>query len=284
MNPAQMNPALPVKRSRGRPRLQTADSDTGAVQALDRGALLLKVVAEGNGLSLSEVSQVSGLPASSAYRLLTTLQRHGLVAFEEASQLWFVGIETFRLGSAFLRRRKLAEVGREVMTVLMTLTGETANLGLAEDTGVVFVSQVETHEAIRAFFRPGTRGSFHASGIGKAILAHLPPARAEALLATTSLDSFTPKTLTTGGALAADLAATRARGYSVDDEERHLGMRCVAAPIFNEYGEPVAGISISGPSVRVSVDRLETIGRQVTDAARQLTALIGGRAPQPNRA
>ena len=85
------------------------------------------------------------------------------------------------MGSAFLRSRKLVDRARIVMQDLMEKTGETANLGLAEDDCVVFVSQVETHQAIRAFFRPGTRSPFHASGIGKAVLAHLEPERVAAI-------------------------------------------------------------------------------------------------------
>ena len=105
--------------------------------------------------------------------MLTTLQNHGMVEFDTSDQLWSIGVETYRMGAAFLRRRKLVDRARIVMQELMEKTGETANLGVAEDDCVVFVSQVETHQAIRAFFRPGTRSPFHASGIGKAMLAHL---------------------------------------------------------------------------------------------------------------
>ena len=149
------------------------------MQSLDRALRILAIVAEGDGLSLSEIAEQSGLAASTAYRMLTTLANHGMVEFDETDQLWSIGVETYRMGSAFLRRRKLVDRARIVMQQLMEKTGETANLGVAEDDCVVFVSQVETHQAIRAFFRPGTRSSFHASGIGKAILAHLPAERVE---------------------------------------------------------------------------------------------------------
>ena len=161
------------KRQRGRPRSFNAPADATSVQALDRGLKILAIVAEGDALSLSEVAARSGIAASTAYRMLTTLAAHGMVEFDSQAQLWSVGVETYRIGSAFLRRRKLVDRARAVMQELMEATGETANLGVAEDDCVVFVSQVETHQAIRAFFRPGTRSPFHASGIGKAILAHL---------------------------------------------------------------------------------------------------------------
>ena len=123
---------------------------------------------------------------------------------------------------------------------------------------MVFVSQVETHQAIRAFFRPGTRSPFHASGIGKAILAYLGPDRVAAIIAQhRAAILHRQDACREAPELSADLAEIRARGWSVDDEERYPGMRCVAAAIFNEFGEPVGGISISGPTVRVTPDGLQ---------------------------
>ena len=98
-----------------------------------------------------------------------------MVEVQPATQLWFVGQEAFRIGSAFLGRTSLVEQARGVMHALMAETGETANLAIADGGQVIFISQVETHEPIRAFFRPGTRGPIHASGIGKALLAYQPP-------------------------------------------------------------------------------------------------------------
>lgn len=268
------------KRSRGRPRgSATTTNEVGSVQSLDRAIALMKLVAEGAGLSLTEVSQQSGLAPSTAYRMLTTLQSHGMLEFNEADQLWFIGIETFRMGAAFLRRRKLAEQGRAIIQDLMLESGETANLALADEDCVVFVSQVETHEAIRAFFRPGTRSPLHASGIGKAILAYTEPRQRDAMVKRLVLEVFTEKTHATRASLTADLLGIRARGFSVDDEERNLGMRCVAAPVFNEFGEPVGGVSISGPTVRMTDAKIATMGPRVHEAARALTLAMGGSFP-----
>ncbi len=106
------------------------------------------------------------------------------------------------------------------MRELMAETGETANLAIADGAEVVFLSQVETHEPIRAFFRLGARGPIHASGIGKALLAYAPPERIERLLRAAPLQAFTPRTLTDPAALRDELAAIRAQGWAIDDEER----------------------------------------------------------------
>lgn len=281
-NKSMKIPASGEKRARGRPRNTAPAPEQASVQSLDRAIALLRLVAEDNGLALSEVAQASGLPPSTAYRMLTTLAAHGMVEFHETDQLWFIGIETFRIGSAFLRRRKLAEQGRPIIQALMMASGETANLAVADTDCVVFVSQVETHEAIRAFFRPGTRSPLHCSGIGKAILAHAEPRARDPLLKRLKLERFTDKTLTTRSALLADLDAIRARGYSIDDEERHAGMRCVAAAVFNEFGEAVGGVSVSGPTVRVTDARIDSFGPAVRAAAARLTEAMGGVVPPFN--
>lgn len=252
--------------------------DASTVQALDRGLTVLASVARGDGLSLTEIAEATSLAAPTVYRMLTTLEAHGMVEFDKAEQLWSIGVDTYRMGAAFLRRRKLVDRARSVMQELVERTGETANLGVAEDDCVVFVTQVETHQAIRAFFRPGSRSPLHASGIGKAVLSHRPPAQVRALAAK-GLETYTPRTLVDGELLAADLGRANATGFAVDDEERHLGMRCVAAAIFDEFGRAIGGVSISGPTVRMTPERVEEVGPLIREAAARITALIGGVPP-----
>ncbi|MEM7430211.1 MAG: HTH-type transcriptional regulator BhcR [Pseudomonadota bacterium] len=267
--------SMAEKRQRGRPRSFHGPDKTAPMQALDRALAVLKLVSEGDGLSLTEAAEAAGLPPATTYRILTTLQSHGMVTFEETQQTWSVGVEAFRMGSNFLRRRRLPDHGRKVMQALVAETGETANLAVAEEDCVVFVSQVETHQPIRAFFRPGTRGPYHGSGIGKAILAASSDQAINRIISH-GLESFTQHTLTNPAALFADLETIRRRGYAIDDEERNLGMRCVAAAIHNEYGEPIGGLSVSGPSVRVTRSAVSVLGPQVKAAADQVTSEIGG--------
>ncbi len=269
----------PFKRSRGRPRAFAADPEATTVQALDRAVTILQRLAESEGMSLTELSEAVGQAPATVYRALQTFAARGVVEFQPASQLWFVGPEAFRIGSSFLKRTSLVEQSRAVMRELMVETGETVNLAIADGPEVVFVSQVETHEPIRAFFRPGTRGPIHASGIGKALLAYLSPEQAAALVRARGLAGYTGRTITDPTRLATELAATRARGWAMDDEERTEGMRCIAAPIFNEHREAIAGVSISGPTVRVTRDRGADLGARVRAAADRITRAIGGDAP-----
>lgn len=271
--------SLPPARTRGRPKAFHDKTEGAIVQSLDRAMDVLGTVASGAGMSLTEIATVSGRSAPTCYRILTTLKKHRVVEFDEATQLWHVGLQAFRIGMRFLARTRIAEASRPVMQRIMKDTGETANLAILDHADVIFISQVETHEPIRAFFPPGTHGPAHASGIGKAIMAYLEAATVTGLI-DDDLPGYTDRTLTTRTALADELEAIRARGYAVDDEERTEGMRCIAAPIFNAYGEPVAGISLSGPSVRVRPERDTDLGRLIRSAADEVTLATGGTPPR----
>ncbi len=265
------------KRSRGRPKSVWTEPQSTTVRALDRGLSLLSALAKAGKVTLTELSSIVDIPPSSAHRLLATLQKHGFAEFDELTQDWMIGVEAFRIGNSFTSRTNIIECGRKVMHALMEETGETANLAIADDGDIVFINQVETHNPIRAFFRSGTRGPMHASGIGKALMASLAGEEVEKIIRKKGLLEFTPETLTTSEALFRDLEETRQRGWSFDNEERYFGMRCVAATIYNAFGEPVAGISVSGPSARFSDKTVAELGPKVMQAAADVTLMLGGK-------
>lgn len=262
------------RRARGRPRAFEDKTDQNTIQSLDRAMMILEALGTTGGGTLTELATHLGQSPATVYRVLTTLLARGIAEFDAVQQTWHVGAGAFRIGSAFLRRTNLVERARPVMQALMGTTGETANLGVECGVSVLFVSQVETHESIRAFFPPGTQSPMHASGIGKALLAEFPEPKFATLMAG-GLARFTDRTLTTRSALLADLAATRERRYAVDDEERNMGMRCVAAPVFNATETVVAGISISGPTARVTPERIAPLGECIRDAAAELSRRLG---------
>lgn len=261
-------------RKRGRPP-KAAPDQGGTIQALDRALDILDLLAGTAGLTLSEIAERSGQSPSTVHRILGTLAARAMVETDPRTQAWMIGPATFRLGSAFMRRSGIVERARPVLRALMESTGETANLGILNGDAVMFVSQAETHETIRAFFPPGTRSALHASGIGKALLAFGRPGAVDALLTGPGLPRFTERTLADADALKADLARIRHRGFAVDDEERTPGMRCIAAPVFDLGGDAVAGISVSGPAHRIGSGHVKTLGAAVVAAAASLSEALG---------
>lgn len=265
------------RRARGRPRAWADTTSQNRIKSLDRAMDVLERLSEMGSATLSDLAGELGQSPASVYRVLFTLEARDIVDFEATSQTWHIGSGAFLIGSRFLRRTSLVERVRPALRSLMERTGETASLGIERNGLLLFVSQVETHAHMRAFFPPGTTSPMHASGIGKALLAEMDEGRLAAIISRHGLVRFTVNTLTTRGALMADLAATRERGYAVDAEERDDGMRCIAAPIFDMYGEAIAGLSISGPSARMPDSAISGLGSSVIEAAQSVTSGMGGR-------
>lgn len=263
-------------RKRGRPRGWHDKTEQNTIKSLDRALEVLVALGQHQGITLSVLAEELDQSPATLYRVLVTLQGRGFAEFDDAAQSWAVGAGAFLAGAAFLRRTSLAERARPIMRTLMEDTGETANLGIARGDQVMFLSQVETHETIRAFFPPGTLSPLHASGIGKALLSRWSDDRLTAYLERTRREVFTEHTLVEAAALRADLTLSAQRGYAVDAEEKALGMRCIAAPVFDIHGEAVAGISVSGPSVRLPLERIAEIGHKVAEAALALSEATGG--------
>ena len=270
-------PTIPEspRRARGRPKAWDDKSDQNTIKSLDRAMAVFEHLSTTSGATLSELAADTDQSPATTYRILTTMEARGLVEFDAGAQLWHIGPRAFLIGARYLRRTSVVDRARPILRRLMEATGETANLGIARDTHVLFVSQVESHASIRAFFPPGTLSPMHASGIGKALLAQITDDRLSRHIATAPLDRFTVRTLTDPAELRADLQETRARGYAIDDEEKTEGMRCIAAPVFDWQGEAVAGLSVSGPVSRVSLPQTQRLADAVLRAAADLSAALG---------
>ena len=262
-----------VKKPRGRPRGNSNENSLS--KALDKGLSTLRKIAESDGSSLNDLSLDLDMPMPTLHRLLLTLESHGFVRQSKSDATWSIGIEAFRVGSAFPRAAKLLSIARPILKDLSGRTGETANLGIMDLGEVIFIAQHETHHAIRAFFRPGSRGSWHSSGIGKVIAAYIAITDQKILFEKAPLEQFTKNTIVQEKELLEEFNRIRAVGYSVDKEERFIGMRCIGAPIFNSSNEIVAGISISGPVARMDDHSIADLGKETTKAGHEISRLLG---------
>ena len=232
-----------------------------------------------DGIGLTDLAQRVGLPASTTHRLLNTMGSLGFVRQDPQSGRWMIGVESFAVGNAFLYSRDFVTASRPYMRRLMEESGETVNLSVLDDGEAVLLSQVECHEMMRMLARLGSRAPLHASAVGKALLAALPEKEVSMILHRRGLPRMTATTIDTPARLFADLEQIRERGYALDDEEHAVGLRCAAATIHDEYAEPLAAVSLSGPRARISQERLIGLGALVLDVTSEITAAIGGRLP-----
>ena len=159
----------------------------------------------------------------------------------------------------------------------MEQSGETANLAIMDDDMAVYMGQVESRQTMRAICRPGGRVFLHSSALGKSMLALMPPGEVARILAAKGTARLTQRTRDTPALLAADLAEVRARGYALDDEEYAPGLRCVAAPVMDETCRPRGALSVSGPGIRMTRERVRELGPFVRAMADELTVELGGK-------
>jgi IclR family acetate operon transcriptional repressor len=250
------------------------------VQSLSRALNLMNAIAASeHGVTLSEAAKETRLAVSTAHRLLTTLQQDRFVRFDSERGVWTIGVQAFSVGSAFLRARELTAIARPHMRQLMERSGETVNLAVEDRGEAIYVAQIECRKLMRAITRPGGRALMHASAVGKALMSAMSEEEVEKIVATHGLPRETDKTISTPIKLRTELAIIRQRGFAVDDEENAVGLRCIAAVVYDEHSQPVAGLSLSGPMARISDDSIPALGEAVFEAARKITANLGGRSP-----
>ena len=271
-------PFGPVRERR--PSAQSVPERSDQVQSLVRAlAIVNRLAAADEGVTLTEVAQQVGLSSSTAHRLLTTLEQERYVHFDAERRLWSIGVQAFVAGSAFLKTRSLVGTARPHMRSLMEECEETVNLAVQDRDEAVYLSQVECRQMMRAFARPGGRVLLHCSSVGKALLSALPDGDLAKILHRQGLSRVTLKTITTTAALRGDLARSRERGYAIDDEEHAVGLRCIAAVVFNEAADPVAAVSLSGPMARIPDERIPLLGDLVRRKADAITGQLGGELP-----
>ncbi|MEE1803385.1 IclR family transcriptional regulator [Streptomyces sp. NPDC101062] len=251
-------------------------SGNGGVQSLERAFDLLERMADAGGeVGLSELSAASGLPLPTIHRLMRTLVACGYVR-QQANRRYALGPRLIRLGES--ASRLLGTWARPYLARLVEETGETANMALLDGDEIVYVAQVPSKHSMRMFTEVGRRVLPHSTGVGKALLSHIPPEEVRALLARTGMPAATEKTITTPDAFLAALETVRRAGYAIDDNEQEIGVRCLAVPVPDS--PTAAAISISGPAGRVTEEATDRIVPVLLEVARDLSAALANTAAQ----
>ena len=245
-----------------------------SLQAVDRAVAMLDALDDGEAKSLSQIVRSVGLSEATVLRYLTSLREHGLVE-RDPQGAYRIGLRLFQLGQRAMGDSDPRRVALPVMEELLDRFNETVTLAVRRRDRLVVVEARTSRYSVRRGASIGEDDAWHSTGLGKAIMAFLPPSTVESLIERHGLPEYTARTLTTMDALQADLERVRRVGYSVDYDESEVGLRCVAAPVFDQHGEPQFGISISGPSLRLPLRRLNEAGPVVRDAALRVSRALG---------
>ncbi|MET4196271.1 IclR family transcriptional regulator [Bradyrhizobium sp. LA6.12] len=257
------------------------DARDGGVQSVDRALSILETLAEDDeGYRLSDLAVRTGLSASTVHRLLATLESRRFVQFDRAQSKWHVGVRSFTVGASFARRRNFSTQAIPYLRKLRDLTRETANLAVVDDEFIIVLTRMESREIMRSLTQVGGRVAMVTSGVGKAVLATYSDEDVGAVIRHHGMPRLTEKSIVRPGDLFKELEKIRKQGFALDDEEACMGLRCIAAVVYNDCAEPLAAISVSGMTSRLTDDRLPEIGQIVRDVAGELTVALGGVMPK----
>ena len=249
---------------------------SGGVTSVERVFTLLELLGAGDeSLGISELARRSELPVGTVHRLLATLNQLGYVEQDVETRKYALGIRFLHLRGAVAKRLKLGEQAMPIMKALMRRVNETVHLAVLSEGEIVYIDRIEGFQTQNMYTQIGKRGPVHCTALGKTLLAYLPEAAVDQVIATRGLTRYTSRTLTTAAALKQDLSLIRQRGYAIDDLESDLSVRCLAAPIRDYGGRVVAALSISGPASHIRPERDAELVKEVSWAAHQISAGLG---------
>lgn len=253
-----------------------ADNKVTTVQSVDRALNILHILQDHpKGLGVTELSHRLDVSKSTIHRLLMSLLQKGFVKQDRENERYLLGLKLIELGEVVSENLDIRKLAAPLLNQLAEKTGETVHLVVMDNLEIVYIDKTESYATIRMFSRVGKRAPMHCTGVGKAVLAFLPEESINQVLTQKPMTKFTKNTITSKEEMFNHLKEIRNRGYSIDDEEHEEGIKCAAAPIFNYKGEVVAGISVAGPIMRVSEEKLTRIAGEILDTSRAVSKLLG---------
>lgn len=258
-----------------------ADHQNYSLDSIDRMAAILAALEQAPEQNLEQVARASGLNESTALRYLLSLSKYAFVERDEVSGRFRLGLGLFRLGMRSVGFRDAVSVVEPAMEELLRRFGESVNLATRQRDQVILLHVLESASPTRKGAKAGESDFWHASSLGKALLATMTSEGVATLLGAGPYDGYTPNTIVRADDLARDLERVRSRGYAVDDEESVEGLRCVGAAIRDHTGAPQYALSVSGPKSRMPYQRIDEIGAALIEAAAMLSHKLGAPVTTP---
>ena len=253
------------------------NADGSRLSSVASSIRLLKAFSEEQvEIGISDLAKRLGVAKSTVHRLAVTLVADGMLEQNPATGKYRLGLSLFRLGSLVRRRMDVSSEGRPLLRELREKVNETVHLAVLDGAEIMYVFNLESTQAIRMRSDVGVRKPAYCTAEGQVILAYQSPEVIERVMSH-GLPARTPQTVTDAQALKKVLEGIRARGCAIEDEESELGMRCIAAPLWNDAGEVVAAIGLAGPVSRLSKKALATFIPHVIETAAAISARLGYR-------
>lgn len=250
------------------------------VKSADRVFDLIEAIGEQrDGMTFPDLQRALGIPKSSLFALLESVASRGYLELDAETRRWRLGMRIWEAGQAYARQHELLRHAEAVMRDVVAEINETIQLARLDGTENVYIAKVDSTHPLRLQSDVGGRLLAHATGLGKTLLAELPDAEVKSRFAAIGLPRMTENTLTTFKALLGELAATRTRGFGIDNAEYTHGVFCLAAPIRTGPGPAELALSITVPTLRASVDGLAAALSALARACIEIGTRSGGPPP-----
>ena len=247
-----------------------------SIQSVDRALLIIEVF-EGNNreLSLSQIARELNLNKSTVFGLVNTLKNRGYLEQNPENARYKLGIKLFKLGSMVEASLDVRDVAKPFLKLLSEKYRETVHLCLYVKNEVIYIDKVDGPGSMRMYSQMGKAAPFHCTGVGKAVLSFLDDQTMNQIMQSHNFKIFTPNTIATPEALLKEIDKIRHTGYCIDNEEIEIGLRCVAAPIFNRKREVVGALSIAGPAARILHQDEDKIAEDVRKVSMMISERLG---------
>ncbi|GAA1902281.1 IclR family transcriptional regulator [Williamsia serinedens] len=250
------------------------DVPPASVQSVDRALEVLEILGRDGEGGVSDIADALGVHKSTVSRLVSVLESRGFVEQISDRGKYRLGFTVVRLAGATMSRRDLGRESRDICEPLADTVGETVNLAVLDAGRAVNVTEANGGAGIALRTFVGQSCPAHATSSGKVLLAGLPEHRLHPFLVV-DLERFTPSTIVSADVLREELDGVRERGWAAARDELEDGLTAVAAPVRDHTGDVVAALSISGPSFRMSPDRLPDLSHQAIAAAQAVSVRLG---------
>ncbi|PLR68679.1 IclR family transcriptional regulator [Bacillus sp. UMB0893] len=246
------------------------------VKSVSRALDIITLVSlKKGGLGVTEIANQIDINKSSVYRILSTLVQYGYVEQDHETGKYKLGYKFLEISSKLLESIDLRAEARMYLQELENETNEVIHLVVYDQGEVVYIEKLDGNETLRMHSKVGKRAPMHCTSVGKAILAHLPSSIVLDILDRKGLPMHTDKTITNKEAFLAELMIVRQKGYALDLEENEYGITCIAVPIFDHMGQAIAAVSISGPTIRMTEQRLDQLQIRMQHIGKQISGRLG---------
>jgi len=245
------------------------------IGSLTKGLIILETLLECDRAGVTEFSKILEVNKSSAYRLLRTLEERGFVEQEPATGKYKLGMKMAQFSMKALDSMELRDIALPFLKKLTDATKESSSLCILSNNQGIVIEKQNSEEKISANLYVGIAEPLHCTALGKVLLGSLPEREQKKMLGAAPLIAYTPKTITNIDQLLIEYRRIAENGFAIDDEEYSLGMRCLAAPVYNQKKEVIAAMGLSGPITRIRTEILEEYSTLVKETANALSFQLG---------